>query len=229
MEHIQDSPNQTTRVLIMDVDPDVRSSIREMLLQDKSVEIVGEASNAIELLAKMNLTQPNVIVTNLSIGGGGHLRVLNGIKSNHPEMRVIAVTIADSYEYFLEVPETGGTGCLVKTDSPDVFLSALHSPAEGSAIPGKAINPMVLGNLTAKTRNRLSNGSKVKLTRRESEILNLLAEGKSNTEISRLLSLKPSTVRTHRSVLVAKLGLPDRTDLIKLAVSNNYLKLNDTV
>ncbi len=214
------------RVMIMDSDSAVRARTHEVLAQDAEIEIVAEAANIIEMLAKVNLKQPNIILVNLAFGGGGHLRIFKEIKTNHPDIRIIAVAVSDGCEYYLELPEIEGSNtCEVKVGSPAAFLSYLRGLSGNITSSSNSINPGILSNLAENAQRRIYGSPNIHLTPREEQVLRLLADGKSNVEISEILTLKPSTVRTHRAVLMAKMGLPDSLDLIKLAVTNGLIKL----
>lgn len=215
------------RVMIMDSDSAVRARTHEVLAQDTAIEIVAEATNIIEMLAKVNLKQPNIILVNLAFGGGGHLRIFKEIKTNHPDIRIIAVAVSDGCEYYLELPEIEDSNtCEVKVGSPAAFLLYLRGLSGSTTSSSNSLNPGILSNLAEDVQRRIYGSLNIHLTPREEQVLRLLADGKSNVEISEILTLKPSTVRTHRAVLMAKMGLPDSMDLIKLAVTNGLIKLS---
>ncbi len=214
------------RVLIMDADASVRAQARGLVAREPDMEVVGEAASIAEMLARINQANPDVVLTNISVGGGNYLRILGDIKANRPSMRIMAATMSDGMEYFLEVPGAHVSSYQLNAGSPSGLIRALrHTPVSDQATPAAT----VFTDYAERARARLDAGSGIHLTRRQEQILRLLAEGHSNQEIAQRLSLKASTVRTHRASLMVKLGMPGRTDLVKYAVKHGFVPLHPDI
>jgi DNA-binding NarL/FixJ family response regulator len=214
------------RVLIMDADASVRARVRALIAPEPDMEVVGEAAGIAEMLARIGQANPDILLTNISVGGGNYLRLLHDIKTNRPSMRILAATMSDGMAYFLEVPPAGALTSLLKSGSPSGFFEALrHTPDIRDARATGAPAAALLSDYAEKARTRISGNRGIHLTRRQEQILRLLAEGLSNQEIAQRLSLKASTVRTHRATLMVKLGMPGRADLIRYAVNRGFIPL----
>ncbi len=205
--------NEIIRVLIADDHTIVRSGVRLLLEAETDIEVVGEALDGKEALALVEQLHPNVVLMDIAMPGVDGLEATKKIMSQWPETRILVLTMHRSDEYFFEMIKAGASGYVLKGAETNELIHALRVVAKGEVFlyPSMA-GKLVKGYLSSLdgSKNALSN-----LSKREQEILRLLADGYTNKEIAEKLFVSPSTVHTHRSNLMNKLNLNSRRDLIE--------------
>ncbi len=205
--------NKIIRVLIADDHTIVRSGVRLLLEAETDIEVVGEALDGQEALALVEQLHPNVVLMDIAMPGVDGLEATKKIISQWPETRILVLTMQRSDEYFFEMIKAGASGYVLKGAETSELIHALRVVAKGEVFlyPSMA-GKLVKGYLSSLdgSKNALSN-----LSKREQEILRLLADGYTNKEIAEKLFVSPSTVHTHRSNLMNKLNLNSRRDLIE--------------
>jgi NarL family two-component system response regulator LiaR len=204
------------RVLIVDDHAVVREGLRAFLALQEGLEIVGEAADGMQAVEEARRSNPDVILMDLvmpKLDGVGAMRQL---RSELPECRVIVLTSFLDDKRLLPAIQAGAAGYLLKNAEPAQLARAVREAYEGRAI----IDPSVAARLV----HALSDGrpaaapSREQLTRREYEMLELIAGGRSNKRIALELGISEKTVKTHVGHLLAKLGVSDRTQAAMLAV-----------
>ncbi|MEE8357038.1 MAG: response regulator transcription factor [Anaerolineales bacterium] len=205
--------NKIIRVLIADDHTIVRSGVRLLLEAETDIEVVGEALDGQEALALVEQLHPNVVLMDIAMPGVDGLEATKKIMSQWPETRILVLTMHRSDEYFFEMIKAGASGYVLKGAKTSELIHALRVVAKGEVFlyPSMA-GKLVKGYLSSLdgSKNALSN-----LSKREQEILRLLADGYTNKEIAEKLFVSPSTVHSHRSNLMNKLNLNSRRDLIE--------------
>jgi DNA-binding NarL/FixJ family response regulator len=205
-----------TRVVVADDHPTFRRGLAALLGSLDDVELVGEAADGDAAVALVAQTLPDVVVMDLNMPGVNGIDATRRIVAAHPSVAVLVLTMLDEDESVFAAMRAGARGYVVKgADTADV-LRALESVARGDAVFGPAVASRVLSYLT----RPLSARDPVlfpELTDREREILELLARGKTNSEIARTLVVSPKTVRNHVSNVFTKLQVRDRGDAIARA------------
>ena len=205
-----------TRVVVADDHPTFRRGLAALLGSLDDVELVGEAADGDAAIALVAQTLPDVVVMDLNMPGVNGIEATRRIVAAHPTVAVLVLTMLDEDESVFAAMRAGARGYVVKgADTGDV-LRALESVARGDAVFGPAVASRVLSYLT----RPLSARDPVlfpELTDREREILELLARGKTNSEIARTLVVSPKTVRNHVSNVFTKLQVRDRGDAIARA------------
>lgn len=205
--------NNIIRVLIADDHTIVRSGVRLLLEAETDIEVIGEALDGKEAIALVEQLHPNVVLMDIAMPGVDGLEATKKILSQWPETKILVLTMHRSDEYFFEMIKAGASGYVLKGADTNELIHALRVVAKGEVFlyPSMA-SKLVKGYLDSLegNNNALSN-----LSRREQEILRLLADGYTNKEIAKKLVVSPSTVHTHRSNLMNKLNLNSRRDLIQ--------------
>lgn len=208
--------------MILDGDEAVRARARAILSREPSISTI-EAANVIEAMAWLVKEKPDIILTNFSVGGSGYLNLFQAIKARHSGIHLLAASFTEECQYFFEIPGTRADSYLIKASSPDHFLATLLALKDNTEMTTRISDTGLLRNWAANAQDRLATGSRFHLTPREEQMLKMLALGKSNKEIAEMFSIKTSTVRTHRSALMSKLGIPDQADIIRFSVSNGFI------
>jgi len=200
------------RVLIADDHAIVRSGIRLLLEAQDDLEVVGEAADGVEALRLVRDVDPDVVLLDLSMPGPGGTRVIAAIRQQAPRTRVLVVTMHEEAAYVRSALDAGAAGYVVKHVDGNALVAAIRSVHRGR----------ILVNVS-RTADSQSAAPSVPLSRRECEVLTLLAQGHSNRAVADRLELSVKTVETYRTRLGHKLGLRTRADLFRYAVETGLL------
>ncbi len=222
------SKGESVRVLIVDGHNVVRAGLRMLIDSQEDLEVVGEAASgeeALGLLEKFTRTSrlPDVVVMDLMMDGMGGLEATRRIKQNWPEVGVLVLTMADDRMYLRESFRAGVGGYVLKDAADIELIEAIRAVAEG----GRYLHPS-LGAELARAEREAKTGPKtpygIPLSRREVDVLRLVALGYSNKEIAEELYISVRTVETHRSHIIQKTGLRHRSELTRFAIDSGILE-----
>lgn len=203
------------RVLIADDHTIVRAGVRLLLDTEPDIEVVGEAVEGSEALALTRKLCPDVVLMDVAMPGMDGMEATRQIKAHCPETQVLVLTMHRSDEYFFKMLQAGASGYIIKGAETHELLRAVHVVAQGEVFLYPTITSKLVREYLDITRAGTSGTPS--LSPREKEIMRLLAEGYSNKEIAEKLVITLSTVYTHRSKLMDKLGLTSRYDLVQYA------------
>jgi len=203
------------RVLIADDHIIVRSGLRLLLEAQTDIDVVGEASDGREALNLAEKYLPDVVLMDITMPGMDGLEATRLIKASWPQINVLVLTMHRSDEYFFEMLKAGASGYILKGAETSDLIQAVRVVGRGEVF----LYPTLAQKLVKDYLKFIQwgEGAGSSLSPREKEILGLLSEGWSNTEIAGKLVLSPSTVHSHRSNIMAKLGLNNRRELIQYA------------
>ena len=208
------------RVLIVDDHPIVRSGLRSLLAAESDIEVVGEATDGQEGLEKTEAFHPDVVLMDISMPNLDGLSATRQIKSRFQEIQILVLSMHRSDEYFFEMLRSGASGYILKTAKTSDLLEAIRVVNRGEVFLYPAMaQKLVRGYI--KLADWESETQAV-LSPREKEILFLIAEGYSFKGIAEKLVISPSTVYSHRSNLMSKLGLNNRRELIEYARKREF-------
>ena len=201
----------TIKLLIVDDHSVVRQGLHMFLSLDDDLEIVGEAMDGAEAIEKAKDLKPDVVLMDLLMPVMDGVEAIKVIKNDFPEIEVIALTSVLEDKAVFGAIRAGAIGYLLKDTEADDLIRAIKAAASGQV------------QLSPKAAERLMREVRIpdnpeKLTDRETEVLRLLAEGKSNKEIAAILYIGETTVKTHVSNILTKLGVPSRTQAALYAV-----------
>jgi DNA-binding NarL/FixJ family response regulator len=213
--------NGKLRILIADDHLVVRKGLSELLSKEKyNLEVVGEAGDGEEALQQALALQPDVILMDLSMPRMSGIESIHAIRKAQPSARILVLTTYDDDFQVAESIRAGAYGYLLKDTSPDELVHTIRSVyAEKLVIPQQLSHALLDGN-GAKDGPPAGENA---LTQRELDVLRCLAQGMSNKHIAAALSIGVTTVRTHVSSLMHKLGLHNRTQLALYAFEHNLL------
>jgi len=208
------------RVLIVDDHPIVRSGLRSLLMAESDIEVVGEATDGKEGIEKTEALHPNVVLMDISMPNVDGLNATRQIKNKYSEVQILVLSMHRSDEYFFEMLHAGASGYILKTAKTSDLLEAIRVVNRGEVFLYPAMaQKLVHGYLKLAD---WENEAQTVLSPREKEILFLIAEGYSFKEIAEKLVISPSTVYSHRSNLMSKLGLNNRHELIEYARKREF-------
>ena len=201
------------RILIADDHPLVRSGVRAFLNSVPDIEIVGEAGSGEEAIAEALKTQPDIILMDIQMPGLNGIEATRYILRDSPHIGMIMVTIYDDDDAVFAAMRAGARGYVLKGADQAEVLRAIQAVAKGEALFSPGIAQRLVKYFTTLSTITPS-ASFPELTERERQILNLIAQGLNNQQISDRLSLSPKTVRNHISNIFSKLQVADRTQAI---------------
>ena len=198
------------RVVLADDHPMVRYGITAVLADAPEVEVVGEASDGTTLLAAVEQHRPDVVVTDLDMPGMSGAEATARLRTAHPDVAVLVLTLHDDDESLFAAQRAGARGYQLKGADRAELVRAILSVAAGEAVYGAAVASRIVSFFTGAQKDYAAQVFP-ELTDRERDVLTLLAEGRRNSEIAAALHLSDKTVRNHVSAVLLKLQVPDRT------------------
>lgn len=187
----------------------------ELLLKyESNISIVGTVNDGIALLDLVKLKEPNVVVTDIRMPKMDGIQATAQIKKEFPHIKILAFTMFDQNEAVSQMLEAGADGYILKNTALKEVLEAINSVYEGKKFYDR--------NITVTNSSKVSTSSKGLLTKRQTEILNLIAQGKTSREISEHLFIGIHTVDTHRKNMARILGLKGKGELLRYAMEKKY-------
>jgi DNA-binding NarL/FixJ family response regulator len=204
------------RVLVADDQSMVRAGFRMLLSREPDIEVVAEAENGAEAVEKAARFHPNVVLMDIRMPELDGLEATRRILASDAGARVLVLTTFDLDEYIYEALQAGASGFVLKDDPPEQLLAAIRTVARGEALLSPAVTKRVIREFTRLPRPEQPQGLD-QLTEREREVLELIAQGRSNAEIGQQLFIEETTVKTHVTHVLQKLGLRDRVQAVVLA------------
>jgi two-component system response regulator NreC len=211
------------QVMLVDDHAVVRAGLRMMLESEADFDICSEASTASEAIVKTAQDKPDVILMDIGLPDMTGIDATKEIKRAFPEIPVVALTIHEDEEYFFKMLDAGASGYVPKRAAPEELLSAIRAAYSGEVYLYPSLAKLLVRDFLSQQQESAANTLNG-LTAREEEVLALLAEGESNTEIAEKLTISPKTVARHRENIMNKLNLHSRTDLVKYAIRKGIIE-----
>lgn len=225
------------RLMLVDDHDVVRTGLRSYLEQQSGIQVVAEARNGNEALERAQQTQPDVIVMDITMPEMDGLAATRRLKEILPTIQILALTVHEDKQYFFEMMAAGASGYITKQSAAEDLVAAIHAVAEGHVY----LQP-VLARWLLEDYQRLSVGSPSEeringekqaqdrvggqflLSKREIQVLEMVAEGFTNHEISEKLEISPKTVARHRERIMHKLNIHSSTELVKYAIRTGLVQ-----
>lgn len=209
------------RMIIADDHEVLREGLAALLQDDPSIEIVAQASNGRDAVDLAHEFKPDIVLLDITMD---EMTGLEAIRHLQPDTRVIFLTMHIETEFFFEALRLGAHGYFLKGSHTDELIGAIHAVHKG----GVYLPPQLAGNIVSEFlgdlgESPLDKPSAPSLTRRENEIVVLIAQGLSNREIANKLNISINTIKTHRANIYQKLNLSDRTSLVNYALQVGLL------
>jgi DNA-binding NarL/FixJ family response regulator len=207
-------PRSEVRLLIVDDHASFRASLRALLSRADGLAVVGEAASGPEAVTRVAALQPDVVLMDLAMPGGDGIDATRRIVDAAPHVAVLVLTMSDDDDSVFAAVQAGARGYVLKGASRAELDRAIRAVAAGDAIFGPAVARRLVAYFARPPRPDADPAAFPELTDREREILELVAQGRSNTEITSQLVLAPKTVRNHVSNIFSKLQVRDRSEAI---------------
>jgi two-component system response regulator NreC len=209
------------RLIIADDHILVRQGLVVLLEDEPDLKVVGQANTGQEALALIRQHRPDIALMDITMGDMTGLEATRRGKAALPELNIVILTMHEEEAFFFEALRAGAAGYVLKGAPSEELLAAIRAVHEG----GVYLPPKLAGHLVEDYLSRYPEPDPLseKLTTREGEVLALIAQGLTNTEIARRLTLSLNTVKTHRLRIYQKLNLRDRADLVNYALQRGLL------
>ncbi len=206
------------RVLIADDDGLMRAGLVELLSGEHEIEIVGEASTGREAVDRAQRLAPDVVLMDVRMPDLDGIEATRELTSTAPQIRILILTTFEQDDYVFGALRAGASGFLLKRARPEELIAAVHTIAAGDSLLSPSVTRRVIDRMSQQPLPELAAQAKLEeLTRREREVLELIARGLSNREIATALVVEDSTIRTHTKRILMKLGLRDRVQIVIFA------------
>ncbi len=215
------------RIFLVDDHQLVRDGIKSLLQSSEEVMILGEASTGKECFEKIALTQPDILILDISLPDTNGIEITKQVTAQYPGIQVLILSMYTNEDFIFNAVKAGARGYLPKNTSREELLAAIRAIYEGEEFYSDTVSKIMLRSYVrrAKEDDHLPAVNQATLTGREIEILRLFAEGYINKEISDKLDISIRTVETHKNHIMKKLELKSTVDLIKYAIRNKIVEL----
>ena len=212
-------PDEPIRVVVVDDHQIVREGLVAMLGPYDEVDVVGSAATSDQAMQVIDETEPDVVLVDINLGGQNGLQLCRDLLARDPTTRVVCLTVHDEQQYLFEALRSGVSGFLLKRVMPEALVSALQGVLNGETV----VDPLLSGRVVkiaaeSEARGTFWPGLQYGLTKREAELLELLAEGMPNKEVASHLFISEETVKTHLKSIYRKLSVSDRTEAVAVAL-----------
>jgi DNA-binding NarL/FixJ family response regulator len=216
---------KTVRILIVDDHDLMRRGVKALLQSHASWEVVGEAHTGREAVAKAEELKPDVVILDISMPDLNGIEAARRIRKSSPNTEVLILSVHYSDQLIRDILEAGVRGYIVKSDSDRDLVIAVETLANHKPFFTPRATEVILGNFNGtRSTSELPESVRDRLTSREREIVQLLAEGKSSKEVASSLCISVKTAETHRANIMRKLQLHTVTDLVRYAVRNQIIE-----
>jgi DNA-binding NarL/FixJ family response regulator len=212
------------RVLVVDDHDVVRAGIAGLLDAVPDIEVVGTAADGLEAVELAADCDPDVVLMDLVMPGGGGVAAIRRLRERVPDTRVVVLTSFASDDQVIPAVQAGAAGYLLKDVDPSGLEAAVRLVHEGEAL----LDPQIAGRVMEEVAHPPAGGDLASLTPREREVLALLGRGMSNRQLADTLVVSEKTVKTHVSNILMKLGVHDRTQAALLAVREGLVDAGET-
>ncbi len=209
-------------VLLADDHRMVRAGLKQLLETDSGIKVVAEAGDGYECLNLANKTKPNIVLLDINMPNLDGLQVLNFMKQQKMLCKVIILTIHNEIDYLIKAMDIGCDGYVLKDSDFDTLKKAIYAVYSGETYIEPSLVPLLNANLAERdvVKEKLS-----ELTKRELEVLKMVASGAFNKEIGSTLDISERTVKNHLSNIFKKIGVSDRTQAAVFAIKNHVIDI----
>ena len=214
--------NKPVNIMIADDHSMVREGIRQLLELDGDIVVTSEASNGKQCIELLDERRTDVLLLDINMPIMNGLQVLQYIRENHVKIKILILTIHNEVEYLMRAVELGVDGYVLKDSDSSVLKKAIFCVNRGEAFIQPELTPVLKMKLEEKNNQTSDDNA---LTKREIEVLKLLAEGLFNKEIAYMLAISEKTVKNHVSNIFKKINVSDRTQAAVYAIRKNLVEL----
>lgn len=214
------------KILVADDHNLVRQGIVALLNVESDMQVIGEASDGIEAVRLAKKFNPDIVIMDLSMPNLNGLEATHQIKRDASDVKVLILTQHENEEYVMQIIKAGASGYVLKTSVSDDLIKAIKEIQKGEKFFSPSISRMILDDYIKRTQGLQTENKAPELTHREKEVLQLIAEGRTNQEVARKLFISVRTVEFHRANIMHKLQLNDLASLIKYTIQKGIVQIN---
>jgi DNA-binding NarL/FixJ family response regulator len=208
------------RILIADDHGIVRAGIRLLLERQPGLDVVAEAGDGIEAIDRALAERPDLCILDVGMPKMTGLQAAREIRSHLPDARVLMLSMHDDERYLFEALKAGASGYVLKREADQDLVGAVRAVGRGEAfLTNAAERSLIRDWMSDDTR-----GPTIPLTPREEEVVKLIAEAHTNSQIAEILHLSEKTVESHRANVLRKLGMRDRVELVRYAIRRGLVE-----
>ncbi len=214
------------KVFLVDDHKMFKEGLKNLIEKEKNIQVVGEAENGIDAFEKIKLLKPDVAIVDISLPGINGIELTKKLKKTLPETEVLILSMHSDAYFAVNAFKNGARGYILKEDSFNLLIDTIKDVANGNIAVSPSISDFILGK-TGYNQEKSSNvteGDKL-LTEREIEVLQMIAEGYTNTQIAEKLFISSGTVDTHRKNIMKKLNIHNVSGLVKYAIKHKIIIL----
>lgn len=211
------------RIILADDHTVIRSGLRLLLERQPDMTVVGEAEDGRQAVQRAAELTPDVVVLDIAMPNLNGIEACRQIVSATPRTSIVVLSMHSDESYVMRALKVGARAYILKDSAEDDLIRAIRAVHQGTSFFSPAVSKLLLEDYVRQLQQRGEEDSYELLTAREREILQLLAEGKSNKDVATMLNLSPYTIETHRSHILQKLGLHTVPELILYAVRKGII------
>jgi len=214
--------SMSIKLMIIDDHSMVREGLKQLLELDENLKVIAEAADGLEGLEKLKTVSPDVLLLDINLPNMNGLEMLKRMREKNMNTKVLILTIHNEVDYLIRAVEIGCDGYVLKDSDSNLLKKAIYTIYNGENFIQPSLTPALNAGLAAKSTmdDRVN-----ELTRREIEVLKLIAEGLFNKEIASKLNISERTVKNHVSNIFKKIDVSDRTQAAVFAIKNNLVNL----
>lgn len=210
------------KIMIADDHSMIREGLKSLLELEGDIQVVAEVEDGVDCLEKLKICTPDVLLLDINMPRKNGLEVLQTLKSSKSKIKVLVLTVHNEVEYLMKAVDIGVDGYILKDSESAELKKAIFSIVEGE----NYIQPSLIPSLNSKMIEKNRDEGKIEsLTKRELEVLKLLAVGMYNKEVAEKLNISERTVKNHVSNIFKKIEVTDRTQAAVFAIRNNLIEL----
>jgi DNA-binding NarL/FixJ family response regulator len=213
------------KILLADDHKVLRSGLRRILEEQPDLQVVGEAADGREAYDLAVELEPDIVVMDIAMPKMNGMEATRLILARHPRINVLILSMYSDENYIVQVLRAGARGYILKDSAEDELIDAVRSVAGGTPYFSAKIARLLVGDSLQRLKNEAASDTYELLTPREREVLQLIAEGKSNKEAAATLFVSPTTVETHRARIMDKLDLHSTAEIVLYAVRKGIIQL----
>ena len=215
----------TITIILADDHVLVRSALRMLLEAQSDMEIIGEAENGREAVALAQSLQPDIVLMDVQMPEMNGIEATRALHETMPDTAVLALTMYEDEQYFFEMLKAGASGYIPKRAAPDDLVAAIRTVCEGDVFLFPSLATQLVHDYVKKDETPAPPAAD-ELTKRERQVLILIADGHTNPAIAQKLGISAKTVARHRENMMQKLNIHSRTDLVKYAIRKGLIDLD---
>lgn len=215
----------TIKVISVDDHKIVRDGIRAMLMGNKEIKLIGEASGKDELLCLLENSMPDLLLLDIAMPGTSGIEITKELTQTHPNLKILMLSANKDEESILNSVHAGTHGFLHKDSSKRELITAIKAVYNNDGYFSENLSKIIYNSYIKKVKEPAITDQEPCLSERETDIIKLLGEGISHKEIADKLNISPRTVETHKSNILAKLNLNNTIELVKYAIKEGIIEL----